>query len=57
VADKQTPEFKAKFYPKGFEGGDLNSKLQYHEVIAILVKHVRGQLRDTVSLDFHSHIT
>ncbi|KAA1073125.1 hypothetical protein PGTUg99_028812 [Puccinia graminis f. sp. tritici] len=57
VADKQTPEFKEKFYPKGFEGGDLNSNSQYDEVIANLVKHVRGQLRDTVSLDFHSHTT
>ncbi|KAA1110960.1 hypothetical protein PGT21_035001 [Puccinia graminis f. sp. tritici] len=48
VANKQTPEFKEKFYPKGFEGSDLNSKSQYHEVIANLVKHVRGQLRDTL---------
>ncbi|EFP84301.1 uncharacterized protein PGTG_10679 [Puccinia graminis f. sp. tritici CRL 75-36-700-3] len=48
VADKQTPEFKEKFYPKGFEGGDLNSNSQYDEVIANLVKHVRGQLRDTL---------
>ncbi|OAV92080.1 hypothetical protein PTTG_12606 [Puccinia triticina 1-1 BBBD Race 1] len=46
VANKQTQEFKDKYYPEGHDGTNLEAKSEYGKVMVALVKHIRGQLRD-----------
>ncbi|PLW48164.1 hypothetical protein PCANC_06759 [Puccinia coronata f. sp. avenae] len=46
AADNQTNDFKAKYFPEGYAGEDLEAKANFRGAFNELVKHVRGQLRD-----------